>query len=62
MIPRGAVEMVICPVHKLLVATDADGRLLGRCQDCAGEAARAQRMIERGELATQLLLSTQGSV
>lgn len=59
--PRTAVYMVRCPVHGLMVGTDAAGRLLGRCSGCAGEAANAQRAIERGELATQLLLQTQRS-
>lgn len=55
-----AVYMVACPVHRRYVGTDADHNILGRCPGCVAEAAEAQRAIENGELAVQLLLLTRG--
>jgi hypothetical protein len=56
-----AIYMVACPVHRRYVGTDANHRILGRCSGCMAEAAEAQRIIEHGELATQLLLAVQGA-
>lgn len=38
---RAPVWYTRCPEHKQIVATDGDGRLLGHCATCAGEAAAA---------------------
>lgn len=57
MTPAGTRGMVRCPVHGRLVGVDDADRLLGCCPGCMTEAAQAQRMIERGELATQLVLT-----
>jgi hypothetical protein len=35
----------------VMVGLDAEGHVLGRCSGCAGEAARATVVIERGEAA-----------
>lgn len=44
------IFIVACPVHGQHVGCDGDGRLLGRCDGCAAEAARAQLLIEKGRL------------
>ena len=40
---RGAVftQLVPCPQHGLIVARNPDGGLIGKCDRCAAEAARA---------------------
>jgi hypothetical protein len=42
---RRMTRWVDCPVHGLKVGFDAFG-LIGRCSECAGEAARAITKIE----------------
>jgi hypothetical protein len=37
-----------CPVHNLPVGLAIDGTVLGRCSECAGEAARGIAAIARG--------------
>lgn len=46
---RGVIptELVACPVHGLMVARDPAGGLLGKCDRCAGEAARALKRLTR---------------
>jgi RecJ-like exonuclease len=46
---RGVIVtfIVACPVHGLLVARDPDGGLLGQCDRCVGEAARAIALLSR---------------
>ena len=39
-----------CPVHHDVVAFDGDRKLLGLCYGCVTEAARAQRLIEKGQV------------
>lgn len=38
---RIPILTVRCPVHRRLVGRDGEGRLLGRCDGCVEEAARA---------------------
>ena len=40
-----AVGFISCPVHGDRVAHDEHGHLLGKCQRCMYEAARALRLI-----------------
>jgi hypothetical protein len=42
---RSMTRWVDCPVHGLKVGYDLVG-LVGRCSECAGEAARAIRILE----------------
>jgi len=44
---------VKCPVHRTLVGVDEHGHLLGRCDQCAAEAATAQQQIEHGREAVR---------
>jgi hypothetical protein len=40
------VKRLVCPVHGRIVAAADTGRLVGRCDLCATEAAVAQLLIE----------------
>lgn len=44
---RMMTSWVECPVHHLKAGCLPDGTLVGRCAECAGEAALAIRSIER---------------
>lgn len=44
------IFIVACPVHRIKVGLDGEGRLLGRCDGCAADAASAQLAIEKGRL------------
>jgi len=44
--PSRPTIIVLCPVHGDAVAWRIGDRLLGTCQGCAAEAARAVRELE----------------
>ena len=44
----GYYSQTRCPIHKQVVAI-IDGNLIGRCSECAGEAARALLTITSQE-------------
>ena len=45
------LRAVLCPAHGLAVAIDDDGRVIGRCDACAREAARGISVIEHSNRA-----------
>jgi hypothetical protein len=44
---RAPVRFENCPVHGQKVGVDGEGRLLGRCDGCAREYARALMLMRR---------------
>jgi len=46
-INHSPITTVRCPVHGRLVGVDGEGQLLGRCDGCMREAARALALLRR---------------
>lgn len=42
---RAPVEFTRCPLHRTKVGRDGEGRLLGRCDGCAADYAKALRWM-----------------
>lgn len=40
------MKRLICPLHGRVVAAANSGKLLGKCDLCAAEAANAQALLE----------------
>lgn len=51
------MKRLTCPVHGRVVAAANSGKLVGRCDLCAEEAANAQAQIEASLFTSDLLRS-----
>lgn len=54
---RAPVYLVACPVHGRKVALDGEGRVLGKCDGCATEAAQALTQLRRTRRRARLVVA-----